>query len=230
MKRRIIIGTLLLLFVSPLVADLPLLGREKTAPTPTTADLCKHLYDALCPDGSICYAAFKEAYHGYQNIKNKEREVLTLIDFSLPSTTPRLYVFDMKALKLLFKSEVAHGRNSGDNYATSFSNKPGSYKSSLGFFLTGNTYQGKNGYSLKLKGLERGINDNAEARAIVVHGAKYANPTVCKRGRLGRSLGCPALPEAMNKPIIDAIKGGSVLYIYATDQRYRSQTHLLPNG
>ena len=121
----------------------------------------------------------------------------------------------MKNHKLLFSSLVAHGKNSGDKYATSFSNRNGSYMSSLGFYLTQETYQGSNGYSLRLNGLEEGINDNARQRAIVVHGASYANPSVIKSGRLGRSFGCPALPQALARPIIDTIKGGSVMFIYA---------------
>ena len=116
--------------------------------------------------------------------------------------------------KMLYSSVVSHGKNSGENYATSFSNEVGSYKSSLGFYLTGNTYQGRNGYSLLLDGLEKGINDRARERAIVVHGAAYANPSVCKSGRLGRSFGCPALPQALTKPIINTIKGGKrTLYL-----------------
>ena len=105
----------------------------------------------------------------------------------------------------------------------------GSYKSSLGFYLTGNTYQGRNGYSLLLDGLEKGINDRARERAIVVHGAAYANPSVCKSGRLGRSFGCPALPQALTKPIINTIKGGSVLFIYANNKEYMAKSSILPN-
>lgn len=123
----------------------------------------------------------------------------------------------------------AHGKNSGENYATSFSNAVGSYKSSLGFYLTGSTYRGKNGYSLLLDGLEKGINDCARERAIVVHGAAYANPSVCRGGRLGRSFGCPALPQALTKPIINTIKGGSVLFIYANNKEYMAKSTILPS-
>ena len=115
--------------------------------------------------------------------------MLTLIDFSRPSTAKRLFVFDMRERKVLFSSVVSHGKNSGDNYATSFSNEYGSYKSSLGFYLTESTYQGKNGYSLILNGLEKGINDRARERAIVMHGAAYADPSVVSRGgRLEEAL------------------------------------------
>ena len=150
--------------------------------------------------------------------------MLTLIDFSRPSTEKRLFVFDMKQRKLLFSSVVSHGKNSGDKYATSFSNEYGSYKSSLGFYLTETTYQGKNGYSLILNGLEKGIND----RAIVMHGAAYANPSVVSEGgRLGRSFGCPAVLQKLTRPIIDAIKGGSVMYIYAEAPDYLAHSSVL---
>ena len=135
----------------------------------------------------------------------------------------------MEKKQLLFSSVVSHGRNSGGNYATSFSNQNGSYKSSLGFYLTENTYQGGNGYSLILNGLEKGINDKAKERSIVVHGASYANPTVAASGRLGRSLGCPALPTKLAKPIINTIKDGSVMFIYANNSSYLAQSDILKN-
>ena len=166
---------------------------------------------------------------GEQLFEEKSKSILTLIDFTKPSTEKRLFVFDMEQKKMLYSSVVSHGKNSGENYATSFSNEVGSYKSSLGFYLTGNTYQGRNGYSLLLDGLEKGINDRARERAIVVHGAAYANPSVCKSGRLGRSFGCPALPQALTKPIINTIKGGSVLFIYANNKEYMAKSSILPN-
>jgi len=190
--------------------------------------LVTNVYELYCEIGlsdMVNYKAFKQAIAGYSCIEGRKKDILTLIDYSLPSTEKRLYVLDMKNKKLLFVSHVSHGRNSGGNYATDFSNKCGSYKSSLGFFLTENTYQGKNGYSLILNGLEKDINDKARERAIVIHGAPYANPAVIpSSGRLGRSLGCPALPEAVSKSIIDAIKGGSLLYIYANDPTYLAQS------
>ncbi len=186
------------------------------------------LYEEMELAGKVNYIAFRQAIAGYCNIKEKKKPILTLIDFSKPSTEERLFVFDIERKKLLYTSVVSHGKNSGGNYATSFSNQYGSYKSSLGFYLTGYTYQGKNGYSLILNGLEKGINDKARERAIVVHGAAYANPSVAATaGRLGRSFGCPALPQAMTKPIINTIKGGSVLFIYANDTRYLAQSHIL---
>lgn len=188
------------------------------------------LYQELGLSEYVTLPVFEQAFSGYGQIEGKQKEILTLIDFSKPSTQERLFVIDVEQRKLLFKSHVAHGRNSGDNYAVSFSNRSGSYQSSLGFYLTENTYIGKNGYSLVIDGLEKGINDNAKARAVVIHGASYANPSVIAgMGRLGRSLGCPALPETLNRPIIDTIKNGSVLYIHAEDERYFSQSSLSEN-
>lgn len=141
--------------------------------------------------------------------------VLTVIDYSLPSTQPRLWVFDLEGDRLLFRELVAHGRGSGDNLATRFSNLDGTHESSLGVFRTGDTYEGKNGYSLRLHGLEAGTNDQAFARTIVMHGAWYVSREQAERhGRIGRSWGCPAVPVAMAKPIIDAIRGGSLLFAY----------------
>ena len=186
------------------------------------------LYQEMDLQGKVNKKAFDMAVAGYEKIPERKRDVLTLIDFSKPSNEKRLFVFDMKNKKLLFSSVVAHGRNSGGLMATQFSNQNGSHKSSLGFYLTQNTYQGKNGYSLVLEGLEKGLNDNARRRAIVMHGANYANPSVVKNGgRLGRSFGCPALPHQLNRPIIDAIKGGSVLYIYASSNDYLAKSSIL---
>ena len=213
------------------------LGGKSSDSTPDSAERAAasdveayaSLYRSMQLEGVVNWKAFRQAVAGYYKIDNRKREVLTLIDFSRPSTANRLFVFDMRERKVLFSSVVSHGKNSGDNYATSFSNEYGSYKSSLGFYLTESTYQGKNGYSLILNGLEKGINDRARERAIVVHGAAYANPSVCKSGRLGRSFGCPALPQALTKPIINTIKGGSVLFIYANNKEYMAKSSILPN-
>ena len=202
--------------------------EKKDVPTVNVVDRCLQLYQEMDLEGKVNYAAFRQAVAGYYRIGERKREVLTLIDFSKPSTQERLYVFDMKAKKILFSSVVAHGKNSGNNYATSFSNEDGSHKSSLGFYLTESTYQGRNGYSLILEGLEKGINDHARRRAIVMHGAAYANPSVIRQGgRLGRSFGCPAVPQKLCRPIIDAIKGGSVMYIYASKPDYLAQSSIL---
>lgn len=204
------------------------LEEKKEVPQIKVFDRCLQLYHEMNLEGRVDYTAFRQAVTGYYRIGKRKREVLTLIDFSKPSTQERLYVFDMKRKKMLFSSLVSHGKNSGNNYATSFSNEDGSLKSSLGFYLTESTYQGKNGYSLILEGLEKGINDHARRRAIVMHGAAYANPSVIRNGgRLGRSFGCPAVPEKLSRPIIDAIKGGSVMYIYADKSDYLAQSSIL---
>ena len=189
----------------------------------------EQLFEEMELGGIVNFIAFRQAVAGYNRIKEKSKPILTLIDFSKPSTEKRFFVFDMEKKQLLYSSVVSHGRNSGENYATSFSNQNGSYKSSLGFYLTENTYQGGNGYSLILNGLEKGINDKAKERSIVVHGASYANPTVAASGRLGRSLGCPALPTKLAKPIINTIKDGSVMFIYANNSSYLAQSDILKN-
>lgn len=188
----------------------------------------EHLYKEMKLGGIINYNIFKQAIEGYNKIDIPNKDILTVIDFSKPSTENRLFVLDLKNKELLFSSVVSHGKNSGDNYATSFSNKNGSYKSSLGFYVTEDTYKGRNGYSLRLNGLEKDINDNARERAIVIHGASYANPkNIAAGGRLGRSLGCPALPIDVSKPIIDTIKNGTLLYIYANDKNYLAKSTIL---
>jgi hypothetical protein len=156
--------------------------------------------------------------------------LLTVIDYSLPSTEPRLWVLDLGRGKVLFHELVAHGRGTGENYATRFSNTPDSRQTSLGLFLTGGTYHGGNGYSLRLSGLDAGLNDRAEARAIVMHGAWYVSPEQARsQGRLGRSWGCPALSEAMAPKVIDTIKGGSFLFSYHPDEP-RLAGRLAPAG
>lgn len=186
------------------------------------------LYQEMKLEGLVQLEAFKSAYKGYKNLKDPNKPLLTLIDFSLPSTQKRMYVMDLAKREILYVSYVAHGRNSGGNYATSFSNRDGSYQSSLGFYRTAGTYQGGNGYSLRLDGLEKGINDNARRRAIVIHGADYCSERMIRSvGRLGRSFGCPALPRELAKPIIDTIKGGSLLFIYADQPEYFAKSEVL---
>ena len=162
------------------------------------------------------------ALNGYAQLQGKlKKPLLTVIDYSLPSTQKRLWIIDLAQQKILLHTVVAHGRNSGALLAEKFSNRPESYQSSLGFFQTGEAYQGKHGYSLRLDGLEVGINDQARARAIVIHGADYAKETVAATaGRLGRSLGCPAVPPDLSTPLIKLIKEGSLLFIYGKDPNY----------
>lgn len=146
---------------------------------------------------------------------------LGVIDYSRPSTEPRLWIFDLARGKLLFEELVAHGRNSGDNYARDFSNAEGSLASSLGLYRTLDPYDGHNGYSLRMEGLEPGINDHALERAIVIHGASYVSWTTARReGRIGRSWGCPAVPVKAAPKVIDALKGGQYLFAYYPDPRW----------
>ena len=146
---------------------------------------------------------------------------LAVIDYSLPSTTPRLWVFDLERRTLLFHEYVAHGQGTGENLAHSFSNQESSHASSLGLFRTGETYQGHNGYSLRMEGLEPGTNDAAMERAIVMHGAAYVNPAMARQqGRLGRSWGCPALRPEVAPAVIDSLKNGQMIFAYYPDSNW----------
>jgi len=156
--------------------------------------------------------------------------ILSVIDYSQPSTVPRLWVFDTDQRQLLFHELVAHGRNSGENLATKFSNVPGSLESSLGTFITEGTYSGHNGYSLRLKGVDGVFNDNAESRAIVIHGASYVNQALAQsQGRIGRSFGCPAVRKGVARKLIDTIRDHSVVFAYYPDHRWLQGSRLLGN-
>ncbi|NEX13461.1 MAG: hypothetical protein C1941_01970 [Prosthecochloris sp.] len=192
----------------------------------------KTLYRTPELRNNIDYAVLQKAMTGYYSLKKKgtlkNDRVLTIIDYDQPSVKKRLFVIDMGSNRLLASSLVAHGKNSGEIRAERFSNVPGSYKSSLGFFVTDRTYSGKHGYSLRLRGVERGINDNALMRNIVIHGADYAGTDFIRRhGRLGRSLGCPALPFSQHRKVIDLIKDGSCLFINHGDKNYAGRSTLL---
>ena len=153
---------------------------------------------------------------------------LTVIDYSKSSAEKRLWVFDLRSHALLYEELVAHGKGSGDRFATAFSNNPESHQSSLGLFETKDTYSGKNGYSLRLKGLDAGFNDKALERAIVMHGAPYVSEKVAKSlGRLGRSWGCPALRQAVAHEIIDRIRGNGLLFAYYPDQKWLASSRFL---
>lgn len=146
--------------------------------------------------------------------------LLTIIDYTLPSTEPRLWVVDLERAQVLYRELVAHGRESGDNIAKKFSNKSGSFMSSLGLFVTDESYFGQNGYSMRLRGLEKGVNDRAYDRAIVMHGADYVDEGVAQAlGRLGRSLGCPAVRLDIATSLIDTIKDGTVMFAYGPAKR-----------
>lgn len=170
----------------------------------------------------LSFNVFELAVTGFNRIDGiQNKKIITIIDYSRPSTENRFYVIDLVNKKILYFTLVAHGKNTGEDDAKSFSNDSETLKSCLGFFLTNETYIGENGYSLMLDGLEPGINDNARERSIVIHGAAYVSESFIKEnGRLGRSWGCPALPESTSKEIIDLISKGSCLFIYGDDPDY----------
>ncbi|WP_126245873.1 murein L,D-transpeptidase catalytic domain family protein [Chitinophaga rhizosphaerae] len=191
------------------------------------------MYDSLgLETAGLSRQAFERAMTGYRKLvsegKVQKDNIISIIDFSLPSTSKRLFVIDLEEGKVLFNTLVSHGRNSGKAMATSFSNRPESYKSSLGFYVTRDTYQGQHGYSLRLEGTELGINDKAMERGIVMHAADYVNDKLGKaQGYIGRSLGCPAVPVNVHKKIIGSIRNGTCLFIYSPDRKYLASSRVL---
>ena len=178
-------------------------------------------------EGKLDFQIFANAMESLDEMEYSNEEIVTIIDFSKPSTEKRLFIFDLIEQEILYHTFVAHGKNTGLNMATKFSNNKGSNQSSLGLFRTGESYQGNHGYSLRLDGLEKGFNDNARSRAVVMHSAGYVSDDFIERhGRLGRSWGCPAVPVEFSREIIDLIKGGSCLYIYANDKHYLENSSL----
>lgn len=217
MKRLV-----LALAVVLLAATAPEVRAAGAAPS-NTADIIVNTLVKQAPGlrGDVLRLALKAAQNAEDRGLVKRRDLLTVIDYSLPSTQPRLFVFDLAARKLLFRELVAHGRNSGGNLASFFSNSPGSLATSIGLFVTADTYIGGNGYSLRLRGLEEGINDMAWDRMIVLHGASYVSQAAVRLlGRLGRSWGCPAVrPEVAHK-IIDTLRGGSAVFAYYPEKTW----------
>ena len=181
----------------------------------------KLMYTELCLNDKVSFSCFNNAIHGLEKIEdleifdNSNNNLLVVVDYTKPSTEERLFIIDLRKKQLLISSLVTHGRGTGDLYATNFSNKNNSYSTSSGFYLTGNIYNGKHGESLELYGLEKGKNDNAKKRTIVMHSAYYANKAFAEKyGRLGRSKGCLVLPTDLNAKIINLISGGVVLYVH----------------
>jgi hypothetical protein len=211
-------------FVSRPVASSEVLSSEVSIIKPTngvpeTAEL-----------NDLDVEVYKKAMTGFKNLRAKgaTKNILAIVDFSKPSTSKRLYIFDAVSGKLLYNTFVAHGRNSGENVATHFSNQPNSYQSSLGFYITSSTYVGKHGESLILNGQEKGINDNALSRAIVLHAADYVSEEFIRQNkRLGRSQGCPSVSQSDLKPVIGLLKDGACLFIYAPNAQYSSYSALL---
>lgn len=176
-------------------------------------------YNELVDSSGLSKAALYHAYERFSALIASDSTIndslLSIIDFSKPSNENRFYLIDIKNQELLYASLVAHGLNSGALYAQKFSNRPSSHMSSLGMYVTANTYTGRQGYSLRLNGLDKGVNDNAYERAVVIHGANYVSQKYADQvGRIGRSFGCPALPQDLNAQVINLIKEGSSLYIY----------------
>ena len=186
------------------------------------------LYDSLgLKEQGLSEKAFYYAWFGFQKVK-LSNPVMAIADFTQSSRNKRLYVIDLLKKKVLLNTYVAHGRNSGQEFAERFSNANSSFQSSLGFYKTLGTYTGKHGLSLRLEGLEKGINDRALERAIVMHGADYVSESFIKNtGRLGRSLGCPAVSVADSKKLINLLYNGAGLFIYSADQQYIEKSSLL---
>ena len=224
----------ILLFFLTIITFGSSIDRSNNTPSPPAYNekiesFCSSSFSVLRSESSKPdYAVFKKALTGFFYLKatnNIKKNILTIIDFSISSKIERMWIIDMNEMKVLHSCLVAHGRNSGEEFATHFSNSPASNQSSLGFYLTGDIYIGKNGLSLYLDGVEQGINDNARSRAIVMHGADYVSTNFINQiGRLGRSFGCPAIPMFGHEEIIKMLSDKSCLYIYYPDDKYQNSS------
>jgi hypothetical protein len=206
---------------------------SNSANSPVLKNTADSIYDLM---GLAAYGlerdVFFNAYKGYQYLEThgsiRKKNIVTICDYSQSSNNKRLYVIDLANSRLLFNTFVSHGRNSGNEFATSFSNHDNSNKSSLGFMVTGDTYRGKAGYCLRFNGMEAGINDRVKSRGIVLHGSRFVNEDIMSiRGVIGKSLGCPAVPFGLHMKIIDAIKGGSCFFVNSPDQWYVNNSSIL---
>lgn len=212
-SRTLLLATLVFVTLLPGVAPAPAFARA-----PFAQPVLERTLEGLAPgaDPRVLRLAAKALACATDQARR-----LAVIDYSLPSNQPRLWVFDLARGRLLFEELVSHGRGSGDVRAHAFSNVPESHQSSLGLFRTLNSYRGRNGYSLRLQGLEPGVNDRALERAIVVHGADYVSPSfIARTGRLGRSHGCPAVGRGVTRPLIDSIKDDQYLFVYYPDAHW----------
>lgn len=210
--------------------SLPASNNAFKISTATEAELLYH--EAGLEKFGLSIEAFSYAYKGYRYLKDKKRitnsSYLTICDFSQSSRNKRLYIIDLDNQQLLFNTYVAHGRNSGTEFAKKFSNNPKSHQSSLGFFITRGTYRGKHGIALNLDGIEAGINNNALRRRIVLHGSKYVGEKIVQANRpMGRSFGCPAVPQNETKDIINTIKDASCFFIYNPEKTYLEKSKIL---
>jgi hypothetical protein len=218
------LGVVLLVLIGPIGWARPVAARNAIRPPAAARDLARI---GNAPRPEVLDLALR-AYECGHETGAIDGPLLTLIDYSLPSTTRRLWVIDVPRRRVLFHELVAHGENSGGNFATAFSNREGSRQSSLGLFRTEDTYVGGHGVSLRLEGLEPGVNDRAMQRKIVMHGADYVDKDVVQSlGRLGRSWGCPALPQPVSRRVIERIKGGSAVFAYYPDRRWLEQSRFL---
>jgi hypothetical protein len=237
MKKRTVFLIVLVIFFP--LNNLPSFASDATdniIPASELFDLSRSqsdiLHNYLDCFSVISEDAMKYALSGYAELNNEgkinKKDIITIVDFSKPSTEERLFVINLATKKVIAKSLCAHGRNSGEIWAEKFSNNSESYQSSLGFYICNETYDGKNGFSLKLDGQEAGINDKARDRGVVIHGADYvSNNFIANNGKLGRSQGCPALPIEKTEKIISLIKGGSCLFIYHPNKYYRTHSPIL---
>jgi len=196
-------------------------------------DIKKDVYDSLHLDSlGLTKKAYQDAISGYNYLiqigKIKNDNIISIVDFNLPSFKKRLFIIDIKNYKLLFNTYVSHGRNSGKIYAVNFSNSPQSYKSSLGFYITSDTYNGHHGYSLRLEGIEQDINTNLYKRNIVIHSSNYvSNAFIKENGYSGRSEGCLAIPTNIYVDIINTIKLGSCIFVYKDDKYYYTHSSII---
>jgi hypothetical protein len=214
-------------------APLKKAGLKKETVRSGSGSKASVLYDHMnLASLGLSETAYRTAVAGFEKLKQAGKiantRILSIIDFTRSSAKKRLFVIDLETEQVLFNTYVAHGQNSGSEYANRFSNNPESFQSSLGFYETSDTYVGKNGYSMHLNGLERGINDKADTRSIVMHGAPYVSEQYIKtKGYIGRSWGCPAVPEKLNTQIINTIRNGSCLFIYANSNAYLKKSKVL---
>jgi len=213
---------------------IPAVNNARVTEVISAGEVNEDIYASVnLADTGLARDVFDLAIKGLKKLDTEKKlnnaSMVTIADYSQSSNKKRLYVIDLKNRKLLFNTYVAHGRNTGEEYAKSFSNEEGSLKSSLGFYITENPIIGSHtGFALLINGVEKGFNDHAIKRAIIIHAAEYATENFIKKyGRLGRSFGCPALPPEMNKPIIEKIKGGTCLFIYNPDNKYICSSSLL---
>lgn len=207
--------------------------KAKTAEKAAFAEEVSTLYEQIdLKEVGLTKKAFEYALKGYYYLLEhhwlNKTNILSICDLSQSSRNKRLYVLDLEERKVLVNTYVAHGRNSGGEFARSFSNNPSSHKTSLGFYVTQGTYYGNNGLSLKIRGMERGFNDRANGRNIVVHGSQYVGPDFLQMNQFcGRSYGCPAVPAEESEGIIDVIKEGSCLFVYHPTQKYLARSKIL---